>query len=335
MKERVCVIGEGAWGTAVATLLAENGFAVVLWCHDEAVAQQINHDHINNRYLPDILLDPTIQATTDLKEAICDVRWVFEAIPVKYLRSVLEKTVSCFSREQIWVILSKGIEKDSLLLPSQIIDDVFGYKTKKAVFAGPSFAYDLARKQPTAVTVAATDCAVGLELQKMIANSYFRPYVSLDLLGVQVGGAIKNVLALGVGLLDGAGFGDNAQAFILTRGLHEMVQLSQALGGKEKTMYGLSGVGDLVLTAMGKLSKNLAVGKRLGKGDSLETILQETGYIPEGINTVQSINQLIIKKNLELPICQGIYQVIFEGRPISAMLTDLMEQPLEQECLTD
>ncbi len=332
--KRVAVIGEGAWGTAVATLLAHNGYEVIVWCYHEQVVSQINDDHCNKKFLSDIELSTSIRATTDMKEALCDVQWVFEAIPVKFLRSVLQQAKECFTPEQVWVVLSKGIEQETLLFPTQIIDEVLGATTKKTVFAGPSFAQDVAKQQITAVAVAAPDCDLGIALQKMLANDFFRPYITTDMIGVQVGAALKNVITLGIGMLDGAGYTDNAKAFLLTRGLHEMVQFSQAVGGTQETVYGLSGVGDLVLTSMGKLSRNLEVGKRLGKGQSLDEILKETGSLPEGINTVQSVDQLIKKNNLDLPICRGIYNVIFTELTIATMLQTLMAQPLTWECET-
>ena len=330
--KRICILGAGSWGTAIATLLAENGYEVSLWCYEVEVANSIKETRENKRYLPGITLDKKIIPITDLQEAICGAQWIFEAIPIKYLRAILEQAKDCFSPEQTWVVLSKGMEQGSLLLPTQILDDVFGGVPQKAVFAGPSFAIDVAKKQITAVTVAATDCEIGLNLQKLLANRYFRPYVSLDMIGAQIGGALKNVLTLGVGMLDGAGYTDNAKAFLLTRGLHEMVLLAKVLGGRQETLYGLSGVGDLVLTSMGKLSRNLAVGKKLGQGQNLDAILKETGFVPEGINTVKSVYQLIQQKNLDLPICQGIYQVIYERKQLQDVLAHLMARPLEQEC---
>lgn len=329
---RVAILGEGAWGTAVAMLLANNGYEVKIWCYHEEVVDQINVHHRNEKFLSDIALNTSIRATTDMKEALCDAKWVFEAIPVEFLRSVLHQAKECFDPNQVWVVLSKGIEQETLLFPTQIINDVFGVSVKKTIFAGPSFAHDVATKQITAVTVAAPDCELGIELQKMLANDYFRPYITTDMIGVQVGAALKNVITLGMGMLDGAGYTDNAKAFLLTRGLHEMVQLAQVLGGKQETVYGLSGVGDLVLTSMGKLSRNLDVGRRLGSGQNLDTILEETGYIPEGINTVQSVHQLIKKHKLALPICQGIYDVIFTDITLQDMLRSLMQQPLTWEC---
>jgi len=328
----VGVLGAGAWGTAVATLLAENGYKVRLWCHESDVANTINSTRINAAYLPGIILSDRIHAVTDIAQAICESQWIFQAIPITYLRNVLESARDCYNEDQIWVVLSKGIEQKTLMLPTHIIDDVFGGNTKKAVFSGPSFAIELAKKQITAVTLAATDCTIGLELQKILANSYFRPYISLDIIGAQVGGALKNVLTLGVGMLDGALYSDNVKAFLITRGLREIVGITVALGGKQETIYGLSGVGDLVLTSMGQSSKNLAFGKRLGRGTTLTAITQESGTLPEGINTIQSVYELIQAKKLDLPICQGLYHVIFNNKNIHEFLAELMARPLEAEC---
>ncbi len=330
--KHVTIIGEGAWGTAVATLLAHNGYHVRIWCHHRELVDSINTTHQNERFLPGILLDKKIKAVASLKEALADVTWVFEAIPVKYLRTVLKEAKPWVHEQQIWVVLSKGIEQETLLFPSQIIDEVFEKKVATTIFAGPSFAMDVARKQITAVTIAAADCEQGKALQKILANDYFRPYITTDFIGVQAGAALKNVITIGVGMLDGAGYTDNAKAFLLTRGLSEMMQLSCALGGTKETVYGLSGVGDLVLTGMGELSRNLLVGRRLGRGDSLDTILKEIDAIPEGINTVQSVYQLMKKQKISLPICRGIYEIIFKGRSLHNFLQSLMAQPLTNEC---
>jgi glycerol-3-phosphate dehydrogenase (NAD(P)+) len=328
----VCILGEGAWGTSIATLLAHNGLKIKLWCYDPAVAQTIKKTRFNERYLPNIYLDPAIEPHTYLKEALENVEIIFEAIPVKFLRSVVEQGKPFVSKKCLWVILSKGIEQNTLLFPTEIVENVLGYELKKAVLVGPSFAREVAEKKITAVTLAAQDCEVGLFLQSLLANEYFRPYLSLDLIGVQVGAALKNVIALAIGMLDGAGFSENAAAFIFARGFHEIVQIAQALGSKADTLYGLSGIGDLVLTAMGSMSKNREVGKRLGQGESLESILHKTGYIPEGINTVQAVYQIMLKKNLDLPVCQGIYEIIKQQKTISEFLEELMTRPLEQEC---
>lgn len=333
VHETVCVLGAGSWGTAIATLLAENGYIVNLWSYEPEVADDITRTRFNKKYLPDIKLDPNIQATTDLAQATCNVRFVFEATPVAYIREVLQKIQSCYTPEQVWVVLSKGIEQDSLLLPTQILDDVFGNVVQKAVFSGPSFAKEVAQKEITAVTVAATDCKLAETIQQMLANTYFRPYVALDMIGVQVGGALKNVITIGIGLLDGAGYTDNTKAFLLTKGLQEIKQLATVLGGNPNTLDGLSGVGDLVLTAMGKSSRNLDFGRKIGSGMSREQALASLGHVAEGANTVQSVYQLMQKHNLDLVICRNVYQVLFENKSIDAMLDELMAQPFEMECV--
>jgi glycerol-3-phosphate dehydrogenase (NAD(P)+) len=330
--KKVSILGDGAWGTAVACLLADNGYQVTIWCHDHTVADAINNTHINERYLPGVTLSPYIQATTSLQDALANAQWIFEAVPVKFLRVVLEKAKPFYNDQQTWVIMSKGIEQDTLMLPSQILDDVFKADVRKTVFSGPSFAADLAKKQITGVTIAAQSCEVGLELQTMLANSYFRPYISLDIIGVQAGGALKNIIAIGMGILKGADYTDNAQAYLFTRGLHEIVQLTTMLGGKHETVYGLSGVGDLVLTAMGNLSRNMLLGQQLGSGKTLQEISVAWGTLPEGINTVQSVHQLALKHSLNLPICNGLYQVIFHDKSTEVFLRELMARPLELEC---
>lgn len=330
--KKISILGAGAWGTAVASLLAENGYEVNLWCYEPEVAHAIQKNHVNERYLPGVSLSIAIKATTSLEEALVGVEWIFQAIPVKFLRTVLAQAKPFYAVDQRWVIMSKGIEQDTLMLPSQILDDVFECAVQKAIFSGPSFAADLAKKQITGVAIAAESCDVALALQAMLANTYFRPYISLDIMGVQAGGALKNIVAIGIGMLDGAGFTDNAKAFLLTRGLHEMVQLTTMIGGKQETVYGLSGVGDLVLTAMGNLSRNMLLGQQFGEGKTLAAISAEWRTLPEGINTVQSVHQLALKYSLDLPICNGIYDVIFNNKPVNDFLRDLMDRPLEHEC---
>lgn len=330
--KKVSILGAGAWGTAVASLLADNGYYVTLWCHEQSVADAIQKTRLNNQYLPGFTLSSQINATASLEEAVLGAEWIFEAVPVKFLRSILVQAKPLYHAHQKWVIMSKGIEQDTLMLPSQILDDVFDSVVQKAVFSGPSFAADLVKKQITGVTIAADSCDVGLALQQMLANNYFRPYISLDLIGVQAGGALKNIIAIGIGILKGAGYTDNAKAYLFTRGLHEMKQLTMMLGGKQETVYGLSGVGDLVLTAMGNLSRNMLLGEQLGKGRTVASIAAEWGTLPEGINTVQSVHQLALKHSLDLPICNGLYQVIFHNKSADVFLRELMARPLEHEC---
>lgn len=332
MKQRVCVLGDGAWGTAFAHLLADNGHTVSLWCHDASVVHDIAQHRRNQRYLPGIQLPTTITPKSDLCAAVAGVDWIFEAVPVKFLRSVVERAKPCTTSAQQWVVLSKGIETDTGMLPGAVINAVLGYDATKAIISGPSFARDLAHKKITSVTVASADHAMGMQVAALLANAYFRPTLSVDMIGTQVGGALKNVIAVAIGMLDAAGYTDNTKVFILTRGLAEMRCITQTLGGQPQTVYGLSGLGDLVLTCMGSLSKNLAVGKQLGAGVTLDALSAQAGAMPEGINTIVAVNQLAHTLHLNLPLFQGVYRIIFERSSVQALLADLMSRPIEREC---
>jgi len=321
---KICMLGSGAWGTAVSTVLAENGFDVNLWCHEASVVDSIVKKHCNELFLPDISLSERICPFIDMKDCFKDVKWIFEATPVKFLRATLEKAKPHFSESQVWVVLSKGIEQDTLLFPSQIIDDVFKTKVKKVVLSGPSFAKDVALKQLTAVAIASEDDKNTSDLKKVLENDYFKTVAYSDVLGLQIGGSLKNVVAIAIGMLDSAGYADNTKVFALTSFLNEMVTLAQHLGAKKETLYGLSGMGDLVLTCMGNLSRNLKVGKQLGAGKNLDDILAETNAVPEGVNTVKSVYQLMKKLQLDLPLFASIHDVIFGGKTVNDFCKAMM-----------
>lgn len=330
---KITVLGAGAWGTAIAHLLSDSGHQITLWCHEAHVAANIKEKKINEQFLPGIKLSPLIEPTTDLSLALRASSYIFLAIPVVFLRSILAQAKESFLPTQTWVILSKGIEHATLMLPSQIVDDVFGCHTQKAVLMGPSFARDLSERHITAVTLATHDLAVAQSLQEIITTPYFRPYTSSDVIGVQVGGIVKNVIALMAGILEGAGMtSDNTRSYIITLGLKEMMHIAVALGGRQETIFGLSGVGDLILTATGKSSKNLSFGKELGKGTSFEELRKKWITLPEGVNSVQSIHQIIQKHSLEMPICAGVYAIIFQNKTVALFINDLMKRPLERDC---
>jgi len=323
MKQTVAVLGEGAWGTAVSSVLAHNGHTVKLWCNDSCVAETILSSHINQRYMPDIKLSSLIIPTCSIQEVFENVDVVFVVSPVKYMRCVLTQAKPYFKTDQMLVSLSKGIEQKSLMLPSQIIEDVFDASVGSSVCLGPSFADEVIQEKFTGVILASHDQTQRTSIKKFLKNEYFRVYESSDVIGVQIGSALKNVIALGYGVLQGAGYGENAKAFLLTRALHDMVTCSKVLGGRQETIYGLSGIGDLVLTCTGGLSRNVMVGSYFGQGKSLETIIAEKDVTPEGVNTVQSINELAQKYDISLPVCQGIYEIVFQGKSVDQFLRDI------------
>lgn len=316
----ITILGDGAWGTAVATVLAANNHDVTLWCHNPAVATSIEKSHINARYLPNFTLSAKITPTTSLSDALKN-KIVFEAIPVQFMRKVLEQCKPYNTQDHKWVSLSKGIEAETLLFPTQIITDVLGQNTKVAALSGPSYAYDLAKQQPTGLVVASQDQTFTKELKTLLENNYVYPEISNDLLGVQLSGALKNIFALGTGILVGAGYGENTQTLMTMRGLKELEQLIEKIGAQKETLYGLAGVGDLILTCFGKQSRNYKVGFMIGQGKKLEAILKETGHVPEGVNTLKSIQQLGVKFDIKLPICAKINGIIFDNNPARTLAT--------------
>jgi glycerol-3-phosphate dehydrogenase (NAD(P)+) len=320
MSRGVTILGAGAFGTAIATLLSNNGYKVILWCYESEVAKEIQELKENRTYFPGIKLDKNIFATRNLKEALSENKWVFQAIPVTFLRSILQKVKLYVRQDHIFVSLSKGIENDTFLFPTQVIQEVLGKKVRVAVMAGPTFATELAQKYYTAATVSASDEYVEKNLTLLLLSSYFKPEISNDFIGVQVGGAIKNVIALAVGLVSHS---LNTMTVILTKGLGEIALMAKHVGGNVETVYGLSGFGDLVLTATGSMSKNLAMGRLLGSGKTLKEVQGKLNVLPEGINTVKSIYQLIGQYNLKMPICKATYDIIFNGKPISQLYTNL------------
>lgn len=315
----ISVLGAGAWGTALATLLADNGHDVLLWAHEQSVVDDITDAYENKKFLPGIVLQPSINATHDLKLLARHAKIIFVTVPVAFLRSVLQKLQVDVPHDVHWVIASKGIEQHTLMLPTQIIDDQLQRPADSAVISGPSFAYDLASKQVTGLVIAAHHEDTAQCVKQLMDNAYLFTKHSSDLIGVQLAGALKNVLALGVGILDGAGYTDNTKAYFFTRCLHEITQLGIALGAQAETFYGLAGVGDMVLTAMGKLSKNVALGRALGAGQSLDAALQRIGCAPEGLNTLQSLYQLMHKKQIAMPLCKGVYDILFKQAAVASL----------------
>lgn len=323
-KKTITVLGDGAFGTAFATLLAHNGHTVHLWCHNPDVAIAIAAQHTNSTFLPDIELSKNIVPTTSLQDALKnDV--IFEAIPVQFMRSVLEKCQPYAKPSHRWIVLSKGIENKTLLLPTEIIKNTVDPKAVTAVVTGPSYARDLAQQQPTGLCVATETQELNDEIIALLKNDFIYCQPSDDVFGVQIAAALKNIIALAIGLLEGANYSDNTQALLLVRSLQELKSLLHFVKSDEATLYGFAGMGDLVLTSFGKKSRNHKVGVMLGQGKKLLTILHETKSVPEGINSLRSLQQLIQTHNLTLPIMSTIYEVVLNHGKINDLIKMLCE----------
>lgn len=322
----VAILGEGAWGTAVAQLLARNGHQVTLWCHDPHVAQEITQAHINSRYLPDVPLHKNIASTTDIKAALQTSKYIFEATPVQFLRPVLQDAAPFATKQHCWILLSKGIEQKTLNFPTQILSSVLGplvTADQIAVLAGPSYAHDVAQNQPTMVMLASSNQELRLQLQALVQNDHFIAQLSDDIRGTQACAAYKNVAALGIGMLEGAGYGNNTKIVAFMRALDEMRTLVALVGGKQETVASCAGIGDLTLTTLLGESRNRKVGVALGQGKKLQDILA-TGVTVEGAHTVVSLQQLAAQAKKELPLCATIYKIVYEQAPVQILIDAIM-----------
>jgi glycerol-3-phosphate dehydrogenase (NAD(P)+) len=327
----VAVVGAGAWGTALALTLAERG-NVRLWTWQEEHARALAVDRENRLFLPGFSLPANVRPSASLDEALSGVELVVLALPTETLRSTLVAARRVLPAVPV-VVASKGIEKTTLLLPTEIVDDVLGESARGRTLAlsGPSFAVEVARRQPTNVVVAAKDHTLSVAVQGRIATERLRVYSSDDPVGVQVGGALKNVIAIAAGACDGLGFGHNTRAALITRGLAEMARLALKKGGNVLTLAGLAGLGDLVLTCTGELSRNRTVGFELGRGRPLAEVLAGLGHVAEGVTTAESAHRLAEKLGVELPIASEVYAVLFENKPVQEAVRDVLARPLRSE----
>lgn len=317
---KVTVLGSGSWGTAVASVLAYNHHEVTLWTHEQDVVQTINEQHVNIHYLPGVPLHRNICATTNKDQAFNGAEWIFEAIPVKYMRSILKEFVSYYDSEQKWVVLSKGIEQSTLFLPSQVLDDIFQTPVQSVVLTGPSFAKDVVAQQLTAVSIASSNDLLMDELKELVTTDYFLSFKTNDVVGVQLCAALKNVITLGMGMLDGLMCTDNTKAFFFVQSLKEMRELVRVCGGQEKTVDELAGIGDLVLTSFGLHSRNFAAGKSF-----VEESDNKSRAVPESLNTVVAINQLLEKYNLHSMLLKNLYLIASRAQEPSSLLQQLSQ----------
>lgn len=330
---QITVLGAGAWGTALAKVLADKDNPTVLWSHRADLATSINADQVNQRYLPFAKLPPTLRATSDLKEALEDAELVVVVVPSHALRGVIREARDHIPSGALLCSATKGIENDSLMLMSEVLLDELGdgVLARLTYLSGPSFAKEVALGLPTVVVVAGSGRRETVAVQHAFATDRFRVYSSSDVTGVELGGAVKNVMAIAAGACDGLGFGHNARAGMITRGLVEMGRVAAKLGANPLTLAGLSGLGDLILTCTGDLSRNRTVGFELGKGRVLDDILATLGHVAEGVKTTKSTYDLSRKLGVEMPITQEVYRVLYENKSPRQAVTDIMTRPLNAE----
>jgi glycerol-3-phosphate dehydrogenase (NAD(P)+) len=327
---RCAVVGAGAWGTALADLLARNDHNVMLWAYEPDVVDAINQKHENVRFLAGHKLTPSLSAVGDLQKAVASAELVVLATPSHVLRPILRSARASVQTSAPIVIATKGLERQTLALMTDVaLEEVPGATV--VALSGPSFAAEVVQCQPTAVVVASENPEAAEITQRAFSSRYFRAYTNTDVIGVELGGALKNVMAVATGIAEGLGLGFNARAALITRGLAEMTRLGIALGADQSTFAGLAGLGDLVLTCTGSLSRNRAVGLELGKGRKLDDILKDTETVAEGVVTAQSARELAVRKGVEMPIVDTVNRVLFEGQPAHSAIAALMTRELRSE----
>jgi glycerol-3-phosphate dehydrogenase (NAD(P)+) len=327
------VIGGGSWGTALANLLAAKSIPTTIWAREPEVVQAITARRENDVFLPGVRLADTLRATDDLTAALDPAHVVVNAVPTQFIRAVYEPLADRFRDEHVLVTVSKGIEVSTLMTPSEIFGDVIGGVVAPGITAlsGPSFAREVAAEHPTAVVAASRAASHAHRVRELFSTPTFRVYSSDDVLSVELGGALKNVIAIAAGIVEGLRYGSNTMAALITRGLAEITRLGVARGGNPLTFAGLSGMGDLVLTCTGSLSRNRTVGVELGRGKPLEEILGEMKMVAEGVKTTLAARTLAARLGVDMPITEQVYQVLYEGKDPRLVPRELMTRELRDE----
>jgi glycerol-3-phosphate dehydrogenase (NAD(P)+) len=330
---KIGVIGAGSWGTTLADLVAKRGQEVVLWAHEAKSVEEMKRTRINSLYLPGVVLAEGLEFTGSLQEAVSGKELILSVTPSQLTREVLQKALPFIDENAIIVSASKGIELDSLLTMSQVCAQILpaALFDNYCVLSGPSFAREVAQEMPTAIVAAAARPEISVRVQEAFSTNYFRVYTKSDVIGVELGGSIKNVISIAAGISDGLGLGHNTRAALITRGLAEMARLGAALGARASTFAGLAGMGDLVLTCTGDLSRNRTVGMKLGEGMRLNGILAEMHMVAEGVKTTQSAYSLARRLNVDMPITEKVYQILYEDKPARHAVMELMARDLKSE----
>lgn len=325
----ISILGAGSWATAIAHVLSTK-HDVLLYARNMDDVESINQNHVNRKYLSEFKLAENIRATNNL-ECIFANKYIVNAIPTQSSRSVLEKIKQYVSEDHIFINLSKGLELKTHFRLSEIFYDILGNDITYAVLSGPTHAEEVILEMPTAIVCACEDEKVAKEIQEIFNTDFFRVYSSTDVIGVELGGAIKNTLALGIGIVSGLGYGDNTKAAIMTRGIHEMSRFTESFGAHQQTINGLAGIGDLIVTATSMHSRNNRAGILLGNGLSIEEVTNEINMVVEGIPTTRAIYELAREKNIELPITREIYEILYENKSADESIIELMGRNLKSE----
>jgi len=330
---KIGVIGAGSWGTTIAKHLAEKGFDIVLWVKEEDVWKSILQNRENHFYLPNIKLPENIYPTGFLQEALAGKDLIIFSVPSQYVREILKEGSRFIGDDSLIINTAKGIELSTLKLMNQVFEDVLSENVceRYVSLSGPSFALEVARRKPTAVSIASKNLAAARVGQKAFSNEYFRAYVTEDVIGVEIGGSLKNVIAIASGIADGLGLGHNSKSALITRGLAEITRLGVKMGASPMTFLGLSGVGDLVLTCTGELSRNREVGLKIGKGEKLEDILSNMRMVAEGVKTSLAAKELARRFEIDVPIAEQVCLMLYSGKAPGDAIFELMTRQLKHE----
>lgn len=330
---KITVFGTGSFGTALANVLAENGHSVLMWGKNENTVDEINQSHQNKRYLKDVTLIETIKATNQLEQAVNFSDIFLIALPTKAIRDVVTEINQHIKTKKTFIHVTKGIENETFKRVSEMIEDSVSknHKNGVGVLSGPSHAEEVVIKQPTTVAASSKDEHISKLIQDLFMNDYLRVYTNNDLIGVELGGALKNIIAVASGIVAGMGYGDNAKAALMTRGLAEISRLGEKLGADPMTFLGLGGIGDLIVTCTSTHSRNYTLGYKLGKGKTTEEALNEMNMVVEGIYTTNSVYHLAKAQNVDMPITNALYKVLFEDKPVKDSVKDLMGRDKKAE----
>jgi glycerol-3-phosphate dehydrogenase (NAD(P)+) len=334
MMSKICMIGAGSFGTALASVLTRCGVEVIVWAREPEIAESINTHHRNSAYLTDIDLPHQVRCTVDLQEAVRGADCIVFATPSHTVREMAGKVKPFLKGHEMMVSVSKGLEIDTFMRMTQVLAEVLGDVVEEdniGVISGPSHAEEVALFKPTTVVAAANSRSAARRIQETFMTPMFRIYLNQDLIGVEIAGAVKNVMAIAAGIVEGAELGDNAKAALMTRGLHEMRRMGLHLGASHDTFSGLAGMGDLIVTCTSPHSRNRGVGYRIGRGEKLDAIIESMNMVAEGVKTTESVHRWALTNHVEMPITQAVHDILFDGREPSDALFDLMTRNPKEE----